>query len=781
MTAFYNKYQSYRQYFINPNYMPLQERAEAEDLLNPNTLVTSALLEQRNILRFQGVHPIPAKYYMHSKSATPISTLLTKLSENVDYQAYFVQGLDNIGVVTITDFDSSINLSDYQLLVFDRNNNDLIHSGFRINDFKSTFWYVINNTLYVILMNCTRYCNDENDLTSFADEVDVVLMRKVNCRDSVKIGLMEFTLPPNDPTTQVTENELPFTELQTLYLRFDEVGPKTTMFNRYNERFYGVALYLSEYEVEIGDVIYNEHDKEVTVTSNNITLINDAIRQTHIKNWLLIDPSKYQISIGDNCIIAEWNNIADVADLNLFIYASYSDTETGTSLPRMKIPVTRLYMNSKFYLYNKNTFIKTEYEYRYNPGEDHPIISVSRDNTTPLRAIEESFNVVRDDDDNIIGQYPNYIPMNWSLPNDLRLSDDPDSHIYGRWIDTEDVFVFVDGVKLTPYLDYEVSNNGFIGEDIPAGSIKFKNRNSSDTAETFPVFPICPVDESVSLHTILVFTIPSSVHRNVYYGPYTYGDHSEFVHDISEEVMSASDYKFKDSNGVYPILNIEAATTKATVSMLSPENYIVFAAGRYQRTEDNKAAIALDNALYMRELSTYTSIEYHSYFDDSKLSYIDNMWHNNSTYNPLAEKLIKYLTGADPEDPEYFDIEKTYMINFLADREDPEEPNRITEESSEAYGIPTDYIYYGGSTNIFELWLKHNTRLVFRNDIDAQDDTARRRVPDKQTYFSANDDLSERGYLNNIHVSGNDMPGMPEYTASNDINNEEETEDDNNG
>lgn len=770
MAASYNKYQSYRQYFINPNYIGFGEHAPVstapDDIFNPSTVITSALLEQRNILRYQNQRVLPAEYYMHSKSATPVGNLLNKLMNDAAYQGYFAQSFrenpKNVGVISITNFDASINLSDYQLLVFDRPGlNDTsetahIQSGFRINDFKSSVWYVINGTLYIILLNCTKYCSNGNSETTFADYVDVVWLRKVNNRDEVKLGLLAFS-SSGEESTYITDNQAPMENLPSnLWLDYTDIASSVTNFTKYDANFYGVALNLSDYTVDIGDVIYMDR-AAVTVTNENAATINRAIEQSKMKNWMFINPDLYTVTVVDetSAINIAFNNVSLVSDLGLVIYAEYTaEAEGESSMPRMEIPVVRLPQYSKFYLYNKNTFVKAEFTYRFN--ESKPLITISRDSTVSKSSIERSFVIdVDPETDKIMGQYPNYIPMNWKDPNYVSNDEDTDSHVYSRWIDTEDVFVFIDGVKLTPYVDYIVVNDSIVGEDIPAGSIKFLNRTNRDIAITFPV------SEAVPEHNILAFTIPSSVNRNTYYGPVP--DPETYVKDRSYiDLTDPSAYH--DDQGTYPILDVGDLENieKLPASMLTLGNYIVFAAGRYVPAYTQRKSIVLDNTICLNEVTTYNNIEYHSYFDDKGL---EGLSHTVENYYPLIENVIRYVDGAMEE----------YVERFIKDEHKPVS-NRITADSSAAYGVPTDYVNNYGA-NIFELWLRHNTRLVFKNDIDAATDEAKRRVPDKQTYFSANDDLTLRGYRNNIHVDGNGMQGMPSYTASNDINNEEIKED----
>lgn len=765
-TPSYNRYQALRQYAINPGYTAFRN-AEIDEtnanLLNPCTVITSALVNQKNLIRFQGARPVRAEYLLRSKSATAISRLLTRLMNDNRYQAYYSESTRDdsydVGVVTITNFDTSINLSDYQLLIFDEN-------GFRISDHASTTWYVINGTLYIILMNCTKYVRDYDDPETFADTVDVVMLRKIGNRDPIKIGLLEF----EDGHTSVTDDLQPMTNLPSfLYFNTVDIDKSLTLFNKYDTHCYGIALYVSDYMVEEGD-IYEQEGVLKVVDKSMVSTIQHAIDQTGIKNWLFVNPNKYTISIdNDEIRVIFNNNITTISDLDLWIYAEYTapeESDSDISLPRIKLKVNRLAAVSKFYLYNKNTFVKTEYTYEYDPNstDTKPVITISCDTTTGLNSIKRSFLIDVDDEEStkIIGQYPNYIPMNWKDPNIRSDDENTDAHIYSRWIDTEDVFVFVDGVKLTPYKDYIVSNTGIVGEDIPAGSIKFINRNDPDIAITFPV------NERTTKHSILAFTVPSSVSNAshvTYAGPYVAAN--EVIHDYIKELMTIPVYRrsFEDSHGYYPIIDLgwmpSSDISKIPASMLTAENYIVFASGRYTKAYNSKWTNILDNMLYLEDLKTYNDIEYHSYFDDSKYTVTGVLEHTLSNYHPLIENAIVFTNTVN-----------AYIDNFMNLKS---VDYRITEVSSESIKSPIDWIDCQGA-NIFENWLRHNTRLVYKHDIDAQTDESIRRVPDRQTYFSANEDLSLRGYKNNIHVDGNGMQGMPEYTASNDINNTENIE-----
>lgn len=786
----YNRYQALRQYVINPTYTAFRNPIIAptnSDLLNPCTVLTSSLVNQKNVIRFQNLRPARAEYLLRSKSATAISRLLTKLMNDDNYQAYYSESTRkpsyNVGVITITNFDTSINLSDYQLLVFDED-------GFRISDHGSVSWYIINGTLYIVLMNCTKYVvNDPDHATledTWAEHVDVVFLRKIGNRDPIKIGLLEF----EEGHTSVTDDIQPMETLpECLYLYTGDIDKSITSFNKYGSHCYGVALYISDYMVEEGDH-YEQEGVDKVIDSEIKATIQHAIDQTGMKNWMFIDPSKYTVdnSNPEVTLVTFKNGISTIEDLDLWIYTEYTapeETDSDISIPRTKIKIKRLSNTSKFYLYNKNTFLKTEYTYEYNPGSEEdtkPTITISRDSTTGKDAIERSFVIDRDDDDNtiIIGQYPNYIPMNWKDPNVISDDENTDAHIYSRWIDTEDVFVFIDGVKLTPYKDYIVSNTGIVGEDIPAGSIKFINRVNPDMAITFPVNATTPK------HTILAFTVPSSfseASRVAYHGPYL--DNNEIIHDYLKELMTTPIYRrpFADTEGYYPVIDLgwlPERPDKIPSSMLTAENYIIFASGRFVKALNSKFTNVLDNMLCLPDLKTYNDVEYHAYFDDSMVTGI--LAHTWSNYTPLVENAIIF---ADTEDNDRTTV-NDYMDNYIL----LSSSGRITDATSTEIKSPIDWIDCQGAS-MFDNWLKHNTRLVYKHDMDAQTSESQRRVPDRQTYFSANEDLALRGYKNNIRVHGGmlvpngdgtteltnpDMHGMPEYTASNDINNTENIE-----
>jgi len=763
---FKDRYQHHRQYAMNPQ--SLHPSLNDENALNPATLLTSKLVDQNNVLRYDNVKAVKAEYYLRSKSATPIGRLLTKLMNDERYQAYYSEatrtGTYNTGVVTINLFNSAINLSDYQLLVFDK-------EGFKISDYKNSTWYIVNNTLYIVLMNCTRYRSEYDDPATFADEVSVVFLKKITNRDEVKIGLLEFP----DGELNVTDSMQPMYDLpEYLEFNYSNLSDTNTVFPNYPEECYGVALYVSDYMIDEGEKYYQDGE-ECVATAQMITTIQNAIDQTGMKNWMFINPNLYTIS-RDNAtktIKVEFKeDITKVEDLGLKLYADYvnSTTEAGMdSLPRIEIPIVRLMELSRFYLYNKNTFVKTEYTYSFNADGDatKPNITISRDSTVYRKSIERSFNIDVDDEDNtkILGQYPNYIPMNWWEPNVNSDDEDTDARIYSRWIDTEDVFVFIDGVKLTPYKDYIVSNEGIIGEDIPAGSIKFINRVDESIAITYPVYPTNPEDPEqmgVYEHTILAFTVPSTKRtRNTYVGPYKSGD--VYVDPIKDRMTG-------DEYGKYPIIDVryEYMPYKLPPSMLSAENYIIFKSGRYNCGLVQRESTVTDYRVYIPNLQTYNDIEYHSYFDENLDLNIDSIWHVSDLYFPLIERVIEMIEGPN------FDYNTKYIENRSTESE---RDYRISDSMAQDYGTPIDFISGAVGANIFELWLRHNTRLVHKHDMDAQASESIRRVPDRQTYFSANEDLSLRGYKNNIHVDGNGMQGMPEYTASNDINNTENLED----
>ena len=699
-----NTYQSLRQFFINPTYANLPDSL---DVLNPNTVITSILDKQSNILRFEGQHPFHIENsaglsnLLGSKSGVIMNRLIAKLFE--DDTAFATTGMfgENFGLITIKNWQN-YNLADYELFIFDED-------GFKISTFKNTVWYVINGTLFILCRSCLKYSEDV-----FAENVNVVLLKKVNRKDPIVSCLLNWTEAeaPEDFLYAVGETHMEVLPESVVcdYSGLKSAKEENINWHNYSEEYYGLMLYISGYSVLSSDPGF-EGFSEAQIASINSQL------SEKVKFCITLDKSLYTVSkVGESIVFAFNDGIDTVEDLGI----SYDVIVPGYEGDVLNVRLRRLEVDSKFYALNEATYVGTEFSYTW-VNNDVMNLQVSKSSSISLESIQKS----------IIGEQlaPSYIPLHTMLPTSV--TDPEDEHIYTRFVRAEDVLVWVDGVKLVPNVNYTI-NDGTVGADYPANCIIFKSSLEPGVATNFPA-----VSENCVEHTIKVMAVPPTCGRNFYYG-----------HNLSDAGIEV----FKTGSGdIYPIISYADSSRGVDIKALSclgRDTLLSFNAGRYVPSRSAVDSVVLNqNSLF--NLKSIHEVEIRSYFDDN--SDVDAIFDTFEMYDPFIDTVLNNLGVA----------KNAYVAGFCTAK--AIEP--LTEEESEDYRLSSDFIVGMDENSPIELWLRYNSLLKYKTDGFSE---TIRRVPDKQTYFSGDTDLSQQGYNGNITVKGFGTAGLLEDTATTD-------------
>lgn len=762
------KYQSKRQFYFNPTFAGLSGLS-VEQVYNPNTVITSVLKDQQNIIRFENQVPFFIKNsdmlntLLGSKSGIILNDLIFKLFKRDTRNEILMETAgygDYFALVTIKNYPN-FNLSDYEMLVFDED-------GFLISNFESAAPYVVNGTLYIVLRNCSKYVTDTDGTTKKADKVNVVFLKRINRKDEVLMALTNWNNAGGNSQHSTLTDDIATTHLEDkYYVNFANISndPNTNiLWKNYSTEYYGLMMYIAKFNLPDDIKGYLKPDQQVNAQSDI---------DFNLKNNIIIPENKYSVSREGESIVFSTNNASieslDITFICNSVYkdASYppNDNLDWTSDNRLKVKLTAV-NGYKMYAYNKATCKMAEFSYYYN-GEDNGFCVSFADSTNVNReAILNAFMPILDNDNTkLLGYAPAYIPLVNIMPSLINIDDE---YIYTKLMKPEEILIWIDGVKLTPYEDYNINYTN-VGKDFPLGSIVFRNEEISDSsaygttdfiARDFPAVDT----EEVTKHNIRILSVPPYCGRNFYFGPH-----------IEDDVIvdtELSDYAgtvgVRDS--YFPVVKMDSHAVSGydlerdgmTVSCLNRNSILTFNAGRYVQSINTSDSTILDNTIH-QDLKTYKQVEIRSYFDDDLNaglnSFVDD---TTETFKPLIENVLSILSVT----------KDSYISKFCEENG----INAIDASTAEKIGLSSSWIADSlHPMSLIELWLKRNALLKYRVDMYSGDN---RRVTERQTRFSASDDLSIQGYLGNIRVLGNGTYGLADITATTDVYNEDVSEED---
>ena len=742
-------YQSLRQFYFNPNYAGLSSLS-AEEVYNPDSVVASLMKNQKNILRYENCSPVrltnegEASYLWSAKTKAGVSLaqLIYRLFGDSASSPEFWG--DFSGLVTIKNWNG-VNIRDYSFLIFDAD-------GFLISTFENTTSYVVNGTLYIFIRNCSKY-----DGGDFASTVSVVLLRKFYTTGPKECLTNWNNLGSDEPVFAVPVGTSLSTVPNPLSLALADVDK----WGDYGTSLYALSLYISSFSITntVGSGYEDLSDEEIELANDEIAF---KLKYVINVNRDLYSATKTDGSLLSFSFITAVSAVSDLG-ITFTLNKILKNDRTSSHWSEdgyLKVGLDRLDGGSKFYASNMASFFNVEFAYKHT-AEDKLELTTSMYSSLSWSDLKEAFVPETIEGEEVLSSFaPMYIPLYYSIGT---VPDSSNEHLYPFPVfKAEDVLVWVDGVKLTPYVDYTVVNSDF-GKDYPGTCIVYRNSalavGETDVSEmtdllaqTFPAASTAGVK-----HTVRVLAAAPKYRNNFYVGPKA--ESSEYFWTNHTNVLENNGYEVTDNseleNGLafYKAIKLIKGTgiVPPNLSVMARDALLCFQAGRYLPLSFSvRDRVILDNALGLENLKTHTDVEIHSFFDDDDS--LDAFFETCDSYSPFIDTLLNLLGGA----------EASYVKAFCEAKYDP---SYVTDINSQDYGYGCNFIFSGEATSPIELWLRRNAILSYKTTVYG--DSVR--FPSTvQTTFDASFNLHTQGYRGNIRVDGSGTSGLVANTMTED-------------
>lgn len=652
----------------------------------------------------------------------------------------------------------------YEYLVFNK-------EGILINPTSESFVICCGGMVNIFIKNCVIW--GSSNTLEFADKVNILVLNMHKNQWKVN-GSIPF-INENEEiegynkllSAVIAEDGVDYLP-SGIYLNANE------HFSKYPNSFYDLILRVSNLneitEADIKDSWASPEQKSLIVRAVN-TILSE---RGHV-NFVIPNDNEEKYTINEEKFFEFKSTSVEDLDLSFDIQTEIQDPEgkrykytyTLKTLPNG----TRFYVQNRacpfseeiFIIKNKEDEVAVKGKFRayftnnspaYGPTVFNKSIGALFD--IPLGHFDSTINGTEEGDRTDGLTYKDYWKHYYPLGN----------------IKAEDVLVFINGIKLTPYVNYDIGYAKF-GQETGSPVIRFMidhmdtdSYNLINREEYFDSeYDTTQVNEEYLSEYATSFPIPTEVGHPVWIKVVVLppsGELADYIGPtVAEEGENASNriiFKNKGSNSTvyYPTVEQSAreASTAIDFAHIPYEGFIMFQGGKYVANEkEYQKRIILDRRLYVNP--AYTDSQYDmevhvviDQCDDHGLGSLITSFDTDG--NPTVASILSVL-GAE---------ENVYVTKWLAKMKSVEEDfvDEIVNTSGDMLTAQDLLVKLGlVLTSPIEKYIAANTITETYTESTTGQPV---RYPTISAEFSANEDLTQLGYIGDIVVSGSNCPGL---------------------